>query len=84
MALQTLTDEEFLSAEADDNKKVTFTRLEWKYFVLELKDMLAKGEFDVAKAMHNARFFAEIERRTDRIKAGHWTEHELIEVDDDE
>ncbi|MBE8952584.1 MAG: hypothetical protein SR1Q7_05510 [Quinella sp. 1Q7] len=81
---QAVPDKEFLSAEADDNQQVTFTGLEWKFFVLELKDMIAAGEFDVAKAMHNARFYAEIERRTQRIKAGHWTEHELIEVDDDE
>lgn len=70
MALQTLTDEEFLSAEADDNKKVTFTRLEWKYFVLELKDMLAKGEFDILKAMHNARYLAGLERSIKQFDEG--------------
>ena len=68
----------------DDGENITFTPLEWKYFVLELKDMIAKGEFDLPKVIHNARYFAEISRRTANIKAGHWTEHELIEVDDDE
>ena len=58
--------------------------LEWKFFVAELKDMIAAGEFDIAKAMHSARFYAEMTRRTERIKAGHWVEHDLIEVEDDE
>lgn len=68
----------------DAGENITFTPLEWKYFVLELKDMIAAGEFNLSKVINNARFYAEIERRTERIKAGHWTEHELIEVDDDE
>ena len=46
--------------------------------------MIAAGEFDVAKAMHSARFYAEMTRRKEQIKAGHWVEHDLIEVDDDE
>ena len=41
---------------------VTFTPLEWKYFVLELKDMMARA----------ARFYAEIERSDNSFKAGHY------------
>ena len=63
---------------------VTFTPLEWKYFVLELKDMMAEGKFDLPKVINNARYWAEIERRTERMKAGHYVEHDLIEDDDDE
>lgn len=62
---------------------VTFTPLEWKYFVLELKDMIAAGNFNLQKVIHNARYWAEIERRTERMKAGHYVEHDLIEDDDD-
>jgi len=81
---QTIDSEDFLTTEVDDNERITFTGLEWKFFVSELKDMIATGEFDIAKAIHSARFYAEMARRTERIKAGHWVEHDLIEVDDDE
>lgn len=81
---QTITFEDFLPSEVDDNKQITFTGLEWKFFVAELKDMIAAGEFDIAKAIHSARFYAEMTRRKEQIKAGHWVEHDLIEVDDDE
>ena len=49
---------------------VTFTPLELKYFVLELKDMMAEGKFDLPKVIHNARYWAELERRDNDIKAG--------------
>ena len=81
---QAINFEEFLATEADDKEQITFTGLEWKFFVSELKDMLAAGEFDIAKAIHSARFYAEMVRRKEQIKAGHWVEHDLIEVDDDE
>ena len=51
---------------------VTFTPLELKYFVLELKDMISEGKLNLKKAVHNARYFAELERRDDEIKAGHY------------
>ena len=63
---------------------VTFTPLELKYFVLDLTDMMAEGKFDIPKVIRAARFYAEVERRTERMKAGHYVEHDLIEVDDDE
>ena len=60
---QTINSEDFLTTEVDDNEQITFTGLEWKFFIAELKDMIAAGEFDVAKAMHSARFYAEMTRR---------------------
>ena len=63
---------------------VTFTPLELKYFALELKDMISEGKLNLKKAVHNARYWAEIERRTERMKAGHYVEHDLIKDDDDE
>ena len=80
--VQTIDYEKILSNEADVNEKIIFTPSELKYFALELKDMIAAGEFDIPKAIHAARFYAEIARNRAEIKAGHWTEHELIEVDD--
>lgn len=35
---------------------VTFTPLELKYFVLELKDMMTEGKFDLPKIIRAARF----------------------------
>ena len=51
---------------------VTFTPLEWKYFVLELKDMLAEGKFDLPKVIRAARFYAELERRDQSYRNGHY------------
>ena len=81
---QTIIPEDISTTGVDNNEQITFTGLEWKFFISELKDMIAAGEFDVAKAMHSARFYAEMTRRIEQIKAGHWVEHDLIEVDDDE
>ena len=67
---QTVAREEILPNEIDDAAQITFTGLELKFFALELKDMIAAGEFDIAKAMTGARFYAEIARRTADIKAG--------------
>ncbi len=53
-------------------ENVTFTPLELKYFVLELKDMMAEGKFDLPKVIRAARFYAEMERRDNNIKAGHY------------
>ena len=53
---------------------VTFTPLELKYFALELKDMISEGKLNLKKAVHNARYFAELERRDNNIKAGHYIE----------
>ena len=52
--------------------EITFTPLELKYFVLELKDMMAEGKFDLPKVIRAARFYAEMERRDKSIKAGHY------------
>lgn len=68
----------------DEGEQITFTPREWKFFALELKDMISKGKFNLQKAVHNARYWAEIERRTERMKAGHYVEHDLIEDADDE
>ena len=53
-------------------ENVTFTPLEWKYFVLELKDMMAEGKFDLPKVIRAARFYAEIERSDKQLKEGHY------------
>ena len=66
---QTL-DTEILNVTED----VTFTPLELKFFALELKDMISEGKLNLKKAVHNARYWAEIERRTERMKAGHYVE----------
>ena len=54
----------------NEGKSITFTPLELKYFVLELKDMLATGEVDIPKVINAARFYAQIERSTQQYKQG--------------
>lgn len=53
-------------------ENVTFTPLELKYFVLELKNMMPEGKFDLPKVIRAARFYAEIERRDQNYKNGHY------------
>lgn len=69
------------SYEIDETKPITFAPREWYFFKEEIKNQIAAGEgVDILKALHNARYCAEIDRRFDRVEAGHWVEHELIEV----
>lgn len=68
----------------DESQPITFAPREWFFFKEEIKNQIAEGKgVDILKALHNARYFAKIDRRIDSIKAGHWTEHELIEVEDE-
>ena len=68
-----MSDTQTLSPEIlNVTENVTFTPLELKYFVLELKDMMAEGKFDLPKVIRAARFYAEMERRDKSIKAGHY------------
>ncbi|MBR4383514.1 MAG: hypothetical protein IKP64_08145 [Selenomonadaceae bacterium] len=53
-------------------ENVTFTPLELKYFVLELKDMISEGKFDIPKLINAARYWAELERRDQSYKKGHY------------
>ena len=69
----------------EDSKLVDFAPAELKIFKEELDKQFAQGKgVDIFKALRNARYLAEIDRRTQRIKAGHWVEHDLIEDDADE
>ena len=75
----------FETDEIDESKPITFAPREWFFFKEEVKDQIAQGKgVDLLKALHAARYYAEIDRRFDRVKAGHWVEHDLIEVADDE
>ena len=67
------------------NESITFEPSEMKYFILEVKEMIDNNEIiDLPKAIHNAKYFAEISRRIASVEAGHWVEHDLIEDNDDE
>lgn len=73
------------SEEKNISESVTLSPLEMKYYVAEIAEMLAEGKIiDIPKAIHNAKYFAKVSRSIASIEAGHWTEHELIEVDGDE
>ena len=63
-----------------------FTRNEWTHFKNEINKQVAEGEkiIDFGKAMRNAQYLSRLDRAIANVEAGHWTEHELIEVDDHE
>ena len=64
-----------------NEESLTFSVDELKILATEIKDMIIEGkEIDLDKAVHNARYFAEIDKRIADIKAGNYVEHELIEV----
>lgn len=59
----------------DESKPITFAPREWFFFKSEINDQLAEGKgVDLLKALRAARFYAEMERRTESIKAGHYIE----------
>ena len=69
----------------DLSKPINFAPRELTLFKAELDKQLAEGNgVNIFKALRNACYLAEIDRRIANVKAGRWTEHELIEVDDDE
>ena len=50
---------------------MTFTPLELKYYNAEIKEMLGSGKIvDVPKAIHNAKYFTELEEREKEIEEG--------------
>ena len=54
----------------DESKPITIAPREWYFFKEEVKAQIAEGNgVDLVKALHAARFYAEIERRTEDIKA---------------
>lgn len=63
-----------------------FTSAEWAHFKDEINKQMSEGSkiIDFVKAVNNARYLARLDEAVDNIKAGRWTEHELIEDDDDE
>lgn len=50
---------------------IKFSPRELKLFVQEIADMIIAGEsINVEKAVHNARYFAEIDRRLENVESG--------------
>ncbi|MBQ7704861.1 MAG: hypothetical protein IJT73_05485 [Selenomonadaceae bacterium] len=55
----------------ENEEGIFFNPTEWKYFKLEIEDMInSDREFSFKKAVHNARYLAEIDRRSKDIEAG--------------
>ena len=66
---------------AETENGVFFTEREWKFFKLEIEDMFKSGtELDIEKAVRNARYLAEIDRRIENVEKGinvkHFTSEE--------
>ena len=69
--------------EKDSGKLVLFSKNEFAHFIDEVNKQFAEtGAVDFEKA--NARYLNRLDEAFANIEAGRWTEHELIEVDDDE
>lgn len=70
----------------ESENSISFTKGEWGHFIDEMKKQFTEDDnsIDIGKAIHNARYLANLDRAFAAIEAGHWTEHELIEVNDDE
>ena len=89
MLTQKKVAENFSAVSPDENKNLDgefFTSAEWMHFKNEVNKQMSEGSkiIDFVKAVHNARYLAMLDRAFADYKAGRWTEHELIEVDDDE
>ena len=53
------------------DESINFSPRELKLFISEIADMIIAGEsIDVEKAVHNAKYFAEIDRRLENVDAG--------------
>lgn len=62
---------EKISVDSEENKLIYFTPLEWKYFKLEIEEMKNNGEeLNYKKAIHNAKYFAMLEKSEREIKEG--------------
>lgn len=55
----------------DESQPITFAPREWFFFKEEIKNQIAEGEgVDILKALHNARYFAMIERSSKQFAEG--------------
>ena len=55
----------------DESKPITFAPREWFFFKEEIKNQIAEGKgVDILKALHNARYFAMIERSGKQFAEG--------------
>lgn len=59
------------NADFESDEEVNLTRDEIKIFAQEIAEMVLKGKsLDIKKAIHNARYLAEIDRRIANVEAG--------------
>ena len=71
LAKQNLKQKNFLQQEENFGESVTFTPLELKYYNAEIAEMLAEGKIiDIPKAIHNAKYFAELADSEKEIAEG--------------
>ena len=69
----------------NSGKLVLFSKNEFTHFLDEVnKQFTETGAVDFEKATNNARYLNRLDEAFANIEAGHWTEHELIEDDEDE
>ena len=83
--MQTAINENLNSENLLFEEGVSFDKYELKNFVQEIKLMITEGkEINLSRAIHNARYLGKLDRADEEFKAGHWVEHDIIEVEDDD
>ena len=59
------------NADFESDEEINFSRDEIKIFAQEIAEMFLKGKaIDIKKAIHNAKYLAEIDRRISNVEAG--------------
>ena len=59
------------SYEIDETKPITFAPREWFFFKEEIKNQIAENKgVDILKALHNARYYAMLDRSSKQIAEG--------------
>ena len=59
------------SYEIDETKPITFAPSEWFFFKEEIKNQIAENKgVDILKALHNARYYAMLDRSSKQIAEG--------------
>ncbi len=91
---QNLTHENFLPQNFPDKKNlpeekipgelVFFSKDELSHFLDEVQKQFSEtGAVDFGKATRNARYLTRLDKAFKNVEEGRWTEHELIEVDEE-
>ena len=76
--------EEKIFDESKSGDLAIFSKEEFRYFTDEINKQFSEtGAVDFGKATRNARYLTRLDKAFKNVEEGRWTEHELIEVDEE-